>query len=190
MCTTITCAFESTALSLWKGLEFAADKTASTCLSAAKQAGDAVLYGYTWAGRKVEKLASDALPETAAKVVASTVWAIPYTAVALAAPVFVSDIATGLALGLWQTCPREIDEGMGKNHRQHAFTGLRNASIIRAGVDAVKLAVTGNWYLLLPIISNVFFALQTNAIIGMETPEKKFIPDTPPGSPSLEPLAN
>lgn len=160
---------QNTATTLWKGFE-----------QVANTASDSISYGYNWAGRKVEKLSYDLLPQTAAKVVATSLWALPYTVAALLAPEFVNDIATGLALGLWQTCPREIDETIGKTTRQYAFTGLRNASIIRAGVDVAKMAITGNWWLLLPIISNVFFALQSNAIIGQDTPEKRFMQDPVP----------
>lgn len=160
---------QNTATSLYKGFE-----------QVANTAAHSISYGYNWAGRKVEKLAHDHLPETAAKVVASSLWALPYTVAALLAPEFVNDIATGLSLGLWQACPRKIDETIGKTTRQYAFTGLRNASIIRAGVDVVKMTLTGNWWLLLPIISNVFFALQSNAIIGQDTPEKKCTQDTTP----------
>lgn len=165
MCTTVFCDIQNAATSLYKGF-----------VEAAAMASEGISYGYNWAGRKVEKLASDHLPDTAAKVVASTIWALPYTVAALVVPEFVNDIATGLSIGLWQAAGREIDEAIGKSTRQYAFTGLRNASIIRAGVDTVKMTVTGNWWLLLPIISNIFFALQSNAIIGQDTPEKKLVP--------------
>lgn len=171
MHTTIFCDIQNTATGLWKGFEQAANTAAET-----------ISTGYNWAGRRVEKLSYDLLPQTAAKVVAASLWALPYTVAALLAPEFVNDIATGLSLGLWQTCPREIDEAIGKETRQRAFTGLRNASIIRAGVGVVQMTLTGNWWLLLPIISNVFFALQSNAIISQDTPEKRFMQKPEPKS--------
>ena len=141
--------------------------------SAAKEAGHQIYNGYNWAGRKVEKLAHDTLPETAAKVVAATVWALPYTVLGVIAPSFVYDVAATITIGAWHVAGRPIDESIGQEHRQHIYTGLRNASIVRLTIQAVSMAVTGNWHLLLPIIQYLFIAAQSNSIAKANTPPEK-----------------
>jgi hypothetical protein len=154
-------------------LKTAFETLGATLATAAKEAGKQVFNGYNWAGRRVEKLAYDTLPETAAKVVASAVWALPYTAAGLIAPSFVYDIAATITIGAWHVAGRPIDESIGKEHRQHIYTGLRNASIIRIGICAASMAVTGNWHLLLPIIQHLFIAAQSNSIVLADTPAEK-----------------
>lgn len=146
----------------------------ASCQEFAIQAKDEVVHHATWAGRQVEQLAHDHLPETAAKVVSTIIWALPYTVASLIAPSILFDIGSGLAIGLWNICPREIDEKIGKETRQNLYAGIRNAAIIRTGIEVVKMGITGNWFLLLPIISNIFLALQSNQIIGQDTPEQRF----------------
>ena len=139
---------------------------------AAGAAGKSVLKGYIWCGRRVEDLTKKVgLPETVAKVISSAIWALPYTALALALPDNFHQGVGFLALSLWQFAGKEIDDTMTKEHRQYAYIGLRNSSIIRVRIESATMAITGNWFMLLPIIFNLGLALQSHAVSNQETPE-------------------
>lgn len=172
MCDTLIKGFQNVTAGLWQGIQATNHALTDKCVVAATCAGKGIKAGYTWVGRNVENLANKYLPPTAAKIVASTVWSLPYTALDMVLPARAHDAVVSLAIGLWNNIGYDIDTFMGKTTREHAATGLRNASIIRIGIDSAKLVATGNWFLLLPIIANVFFAIQSHVISKSETPPK------------------
>ncbi len=150
------------------GVTCALNSIKSATITGAK----AAFAGYQWAGRKVEKY-TECLPPTVAKIITSTVWSIPYTVGALIAPTILSDISSGMMMGLWQINGHAMDEKLGMDHRQHIFRGFRNANIIRVGIDALQMYTTSNWFLLAPALFRVLFILQCNLIAKQPTPPPK-----------------
>jgi hypothetical protein len=179
----IATGFTETREWIWQNVSNAARGAGQSIAGCAKQvgqgishgahtAGRAVAKGYIFAGRNIEDLTNKVLPPTAAKIVSSNIWGIPYTVGALLMPEIVANIATGLSCGLFKQLGYEIDEGMGKEYRQYAFIGLRNASIIRVGMHITTFALTQDWWELPKIISNIFMAVQTHFSAIRDTPEK------------------
>ena len=180
MCSHITNAFENARLSIssaashvGSGIKAGAQSAGSGIATGVHTAGKCVYTGYYFAGRKVEQFLHFVLPERVAKIASTIVWALPYTVAAVMVPATVNLIAMGAATSLWPHFGYNIDASVGKEHRQYAYIGLRNASLILVGLDIVKWSATGNWHLLLPIIFNLGFALQANKISSEDTPEKK-----------------
>lgn len=126
-----------------------------------------------WAGRKVEVLSKEHLPESAAKVATAFYWAIPYTAALLLMPTWIRDITSTLTIGIWSVCPREIDEAAGIENRRSLYTGIRNACIISVATNTIRMIATRDIFLLGQIVGDLYFAVQCQAIIPEATPEKK-----------------
>lgn len=143
---------------------------ALACVSEAKTQ---VKNAYLWAGRKVEVLSKEHLPETAAKVATTFYWALPYTAALLLMPTWIRDITSTLTIGLWSACPREIDLAAGIENRKSLYIGIRNACVISLAVNTVRMIATRDIFLLAQIVGDLYFAVQCQAIIPEPTPEPK-----------------
>ncbi len=132
-----------------------------------------------WMGRKVHDFTSRFLPEPFAKIVALSLIALPLTAcltgLSFVLPEVAFLIVMGLPFGIWQTgLARKIDETVGMENRQAFLTGIRDASIIQIGIHTAAMITTGNWFILLPIVTNLATAVQTGlAAIKPTPPEKK-----------------
>ncbi|MBS0635194.1 MAG: hypothetical protein JSR37_07005 [Verrucomicrobia bacterium] len=155
----------------------------SSIVTAVKQsanyAAQTAKESYIWAGRKVEQYSTH-LPDVARKVITATFWALPYTAALVFAPSFVFLVSSALLLGFWGNLGHEIDEGMTKEHRQHLFAGIRNASVIRAAVVLSTIATGGgSTWLLATTIQCLFIALQAHKVSYQ---------DTPPPAPQPQPV--
>jgi hypothetical protein len=152
-----------------------------------KRGAEEVAKAYNYLGVRVEKLAHDHLPPTAAKIVACIVWSLPYTLACAFLPGRAFEIITGIVIGIWETSAHDVDELIGQKNRGHLFTGIRNASAIQVVRDVVKLVATRKWGLLVPITLNLFAIIQCHFISRTPTPEKKEPAGnglTPPSVPS------
>ena len=153
------------------------DHAKDQVVGAVTHAACAIRDGYLWMGRKVEDLTrAIGLPEPIAKIVAASLWALPLTCAVTALSFVLPEIAfliiVGLPVGLWQAgLGRKMDETIGMEHRQHLYTGIRDVAIIQMGLHTAAMAVTGNWYILLPIVTNLATAVQAGLIALKPTPK-------------------
>jgi len=125
-----------------------------------KEAGTAIYNVYSWAGREVEVLTNRFLPEKVAKVVSDTAWGLPYTVSAFMLPGFSFELVNGLIAGIWERFPKQFEAHVGTHNRKAIFIGLQNGCLARVGFDLVRLVLTRQWSLLIPIIVNITMALQ------------------------------
>ncbi len=155
-------------------LHYAKDTLVDTTNHAATSLRDS----YLWMGRKVQDFTARFLPEPVAKIVTLSLMALPITACLTAASFVLPEIAfllvTGLPFGMWQAgFGRKMDEAIGMENRQAAFTGIRDAAIIQMGIHTAAMITTGNWFLLLPIVTNLATAVQTGLVAIRPTPQEK-----------------
>lgn len=165
ICTTINYAYEEAekaTIGAWDQIKPVVNQVKSTIYS-----------GYLFAGRKVEWLTNEHLPKPLSNLFAETVWGLPYTLAATILPGYAFEMISGAVLGIWESYPQSFDSTIGQDDRKRIFAGIRNASIIRVGLDVASLLVTRKWSLLLPIIINLSMAIQchTGARTTNPTPQ-------------------
>jgi hypothetical protein len=143
--------------------------------SASIGVGKGIYKGYDFLGKKVEKLSADYLNEAVAGVVSKTFWSLPYTVAVVALTYFLGNFATGFVLGAviagWPGFAHRLDEAVGREHREHMYRGIRNASCINAVCFAADVVAEPGFKTVFLLIGMIQVARGANKISKSELPK-------------------
>jgi len=158
-------------------------QTASSCVSKVSSGAYSLIHKagscYNWLGRKVITLTNQLLPKSLAYYVEQAVWTLPYTITLVAMPRFYS----GISVAILMMIPEEtVRYELGKEHADNFYTGIRNVSLIHAGVDLVSFATTLSISSLVYCIFNLYAAAQAHLLAHSSSPLSVYLQSIRPQS--------
>lgn len=113
---------------------------------------------YVSLGRKIAKITNDHLPPTVAKIIQCIFWSLPTTLGLIFFPL--GRIPTYVFIGaLFLLSPEGIRQDLGDELASGVYAGIRNVSLLQAGVDLILLDRTHDMEHIAHLAVNIFFAL-------------------------------